>query len=254
MAHLYSFEVKYLPYDFLLFLIAFLYSGSVVFLAKWLKQKEKVTAYQARKIIHSFAALSLFLAPYGYNDIFPVLMALFLTLFTYFSRKRSRIDSLQELFDAIHEEKEERLGYLQGPFLFCLGIFVLMFIFLFIEGRIYIPIVAVVVMMYSDTLASIAGRKYGKHKVRILWVRKSRTVEGSIAFLLSAIPIGIISLFTIGYMWPGNNIPLSLSEVFLIGMFMALTSTLLELLSPSNYDDFIIPIGSTLLTMCLFFL
>jgi len=108
--------------------------------AKILKQKGRISSFGARKIIHSFAALSVFIAPYLHNLAWTIQRGLVMSISTLLSRKKSPKKPFQELYDAIHEEKEERIGYLQGPFWFCSGVTILMAISLFFKERIYISI------------------------------------------------------------------------------------------------------------------
>ena len=117
----------------------------------------------------------------------------------------------------------------------------------FFIDKYYYPIAAILIMMFADTFAGIVGRKYGKHHITIPWVGNKRTLEGSLAFIFVAILCSLFTFFFFGQLLPGNSMILSTSQALLLTIILSIGSALLELISPSKYDDLIVPLGSTLL-------
>ena len=112
-------------------------------------------------------------------------------------------------------EKDERgTGYLSGPFSYALSINILVIIFLFgdLPKYFYFPASSIMVMAISDTIAAYAGKKYGKHEIKIKYTKTIRTVEGSIALFISAF---LLSLF--GFTFFGNEISLNLPVRISVG-------------------------------------
>jgi dolichol kinase len=233
--------------DLLIMLLAGLYTILSILIPKYLKEKEIITKSTARKLIHSFSGLAILVAPYLNYPILAAIFAFLMTTLMRLSSKKSKTKPLKQLFDAIGEDEELQLGYLQGPYSYCLAITILTFVFAFFPDKFYIPISAILIMMYADVLAAFVGRKYGKHHINIPWVGNKRTLEGSLTFLVSSLILSIFSFFFFGQILPGNSIILTTGNVFLLSFLISIISTLLELFSPSKYDDLIVPLGSTLI-------
>ncbi|TFH28331.1 MAG: hypothetical protein E4G98_05430 [Promethearchaeota archaeon] len=228
-----------------------IYVLATVFIPKILKERGVISKFVARKLIHSFSGLAIFIAPYLKYPIIAGSLSLIMTIITRGSKKKSKTKPLRELFDAISEDEELESGYLQGPFSYCLGITILMLIFIPFADKYFFPITSILIMMFADSAAAIVGRKYGTHHITIPWVGSKRTVEGSLTFLLVALILSFLSFGFFGYILPGNSMILNLEQIFIFSVSLSLISTGLELLSPSKYDDLIIPLGSTLLISLL---
>ncbi len=164
------FSWEYLSHDLVLFLGAVIYVLLVIFIPKMLKDMGKISSFIARKIIHSLAGLSIFITPYMYYPGLAVFIALASTIMTRKSGTSSSVKPLKGLYDAISEDEELKVGYLQGPFAYSIAITLLVFAFIFWPDKYYIPIAAILIMMFADTAASIIGRRYGKHHINIPWV------------------------------------------------------------------------------------
>ena len=241
-----SLSPEWQSYLLLMFLTG-IYTLLSIFIPKFLKEKEIITKFTARKLVHSLSGLAVLVAPYLNYPILAVIFAFLMTTFMRLSSKKSKTKPLKQLFDAIGEDEELKLGYLQGPYSYCLAITILIFVFAFFPDKFYIPISAILIMMYADVLAAFVGRKYGKHHINIPWIGNKRTLEGSLTFLVSSLVLSIFSFFFFGQILPGNSIILTTGNVFLLSFLISIISTLLELFSPSKFDDLIVPLGSTLI-------
>ena len=235
--------------DLLIMFLTGIYTILSILTPKYLKEKDIISKYTARKIIHSLSGLAVLVAPYLNFKILAVIFALLMTTLLRFSSKKSKAKHLKKLFEAIGEDEEIQVGYLQGPYSYCLAITILTAIFAFpsLNDKFYIPITAILIMMYADVLAAFVGRKYGKHHINIPWIGNKRTLEGSLTFLVSSLVLSIFSFFFFGQILPGNSIFLTTGNIFLLSFLISIISTLLELFSPSKFDDLIVPLGSSLI-------
>ncbi|MCF2138883.1 MAG: hypothetical protein K9W44_02350 [Candidatus Lokiarchaeota archaeon] len=233
--------------DIIITFFALIYVAITILIPKMLKERNIISKYTARKLIHSFSGLAIFIAPYLKYPIIAAFIALLMTFLTRESKEKSKNKPLRELFEAISEAEELNIGYLQGPFAYCLSITILMFIFTLFPSKYYFPIASILIMMFADTSASFFGKKYGKHHINIPWVGNKRTLEGSLAFFLVALGFSFFSFFFFGQWFLGNSDLLHLDEIVIYSISLSIISTLLELISPSKFDDLIIPLGSTLL-------
>ncbi|MFO7796435.1 MAG: diacylglycerol/polyprenol kinase family protein [Promethearchaeati archaeon] len=239
-------------FDLLLVLIAFLYVGMTIIIPIQLKKRDKITKFQARKIVHLFAGLSVLTTPYFNWPWFAVFIAGTLTVVTLFSSKDSKVKKLKELYDSIGEEAESKVGFLEGPFHYCLSITFLITLFVLIDStRLYFPIAGILIMIISDTLASIFGKKYGKHNINLKYTGTIRTLEGSLVFFVSAFILCFGTFFIFGYLPCDTQITLRLDLVFLYSIITSVLATLIELISPSTYDDLTVPISTTLIIWLL---
>jgi len=220
-----------------------------------LKKKGKISSFAARKTVHLLAGLVVLLVPFfskPMGTLWAILIATSLTIIVYKSEKGSKVKLLDDLYQAIGEEAEEKLqrAYLQGPFHYCVSITLLVTIFAitgFIVDQMYIAISGILIMIISDTLASVVGKKYGKRKINISWTGTTRSLEGSLVFFITAFLLSFSSLFVFGYILTNMLTPM---VVIIDSLIIASIGTIVELLSPSTWDDLTVP----LVTCLLFFI
>lgn len=237
-----------LQHDLILFFCSIIYVLLVIFIPKILKEKGVISGFSARKIIHSLAGLSIFITPYMYYPVLALTIALSSTIMTRKSGEKSKVKPLHGLYKAISENEELQVGYLQGPFAYSIAITILVFAFIFWPSFYYIPISAILIMMFADTAASIVGKRYGKIHLHIPKIGQKRTLEGSITFFLVALICSFPTFLFFGQIYPGFSYLLSLNQILILTFSISTLSTGLELISPSKYDDLIIPLGATLIT------
>jgi len=118
----------------------------------------------------------------------------------------------------------------------------------------YLPIAGITIMIIADTLASILGKKYGKHNINLSWTGTIRTLEGSIVFFVCSLIICLITFSLYGMIIPiQGQVPLILVQVIIYSLITAAIAMIVELLSPSTYDDLTIPLITTILIYLLTF-
>jgi dolichol kinase len=242
--------------DIVLLIMAILFMIGSILIPKSLKNRNLISKLTARKLIHSFGGLTILFAPF-FSYPFYIIGVAFFILLSYlilkFSSPKSRFKLFRELFSAVSEEEEERVNYLQGPFLYSLTITIQSFIFLFFHEWLYIAIASILIMMYADTAASYIGKKIGRHSFQFPWLKHKRTFEGSLFFLIIAFACAFGTFFIFGFLNAANLLPLSIAQTLLLSLILSLITTGAEAMSPSKYDDLIVPICGSLLLITLFF-
>ena len=237
-------------YNMLIVLITYGYIFATILIPVQLKKKGKLTKFQARKFVHLFAGLSVLSTPFFTWPWLAIIIAGSLTVLTYLSSRKSRVKRLKELYESIGEEAEEKKGRLEGPFHYCLSITILISIFVFVApNQLYFPIAGILLMIISDTLASLVGKKYGKIKIELSWTKTVRTLEGSLVFLGSGFLLCFFAFLVFSIV--DTQIILSIEQVLLYSLITSSIATIVELLSPSTWDDFTVPIVSTLIIYLL---
>jgi len=234
--------------DLLLLLLTYIYVFATILIPVELKKRDKITKFQARKAVHLFAGLSILITPYFTWPWWAVLLAGSMTILTFLSSKKSKVKQLRDLYDSIGEEAEEKAGYLQGPFHYCLSITILITLFVIIApDQMYFPIAGILLMIISDTLASVIGKKYGKHKINLPWVNTIRSLEGSLAFFISGFILCFIAFTFLGVTNPITQDHISLEAALFYSLITSALATIIELISPSTWDDLTVPIATTLI-------
>ena len=238
--------------DLLIMLITYIYIFATILIPVQLKKRDKINKFQARKAVHLFAGLAVLSTPYYSWPWFAVIIVSSMTLLTLLSSKKSGVKQLKDLYDSIGEEAEEKVGYLQGPFHYCLSITILITIFvIFAPNQMYFPIAGILLMIISDTLASIIGKKYGKRKINLPWLNTTRSLEGSIAFFVSGFIVCFFAFTFLGVSNPLTQVHLSLEVAIIYSIITSALATIIELISPSTWDDLTIPIATV---VCVFLL
>jgi dolichol kinase len=238
--------------DLVLIGIAYGYVFITILVPVYLKKKDLISKFVARKIVHLCSGLVVLIVPFFILPLHAVYIALSMTIIIYFSSRDSSVRQLQELYESIGEEAEEMVGRLQGPFYYGVSITVLITIFaVFAPDQLYFPICGILIMIISDTFASLIGKKYGRIILAPAYTGSQRTFEGSLTFFLSAFLLCFSAFYFYGLGNPINQKMLTLKLVFIYSLITSLTGTLVELFSPSMLDDLTVPIATT---MVIYFL
>lgn len=184
-----------------------------VLVVEFIKRSNYLESNDTRRLIHVVAAIINFFAPVYALKIEIILINLgFLGLFLLLQKKKS----LASLYGV------SRTTY--GDIFFLLGIIVSAFVFL--PQNIIFYQFGILVMGISDPIASFIGQKFGK---KLLLNKK--TIEGSIAFFLSTIILGL---------W---FFPSFIASVIVISIIL----TVIEMSSPYGLDNFTLPISASIL-------
>jgi dolichol kinase len=238
--------------DLLIVLITYLFIFTTIIIPVQLKKRDKITKFQARKAVHLLAGLSVLSVSYYEWKGWAVIIAGSLTFLVLLSSKKSKVKQLKELYESIGEEEEEKVGYLQGPFHYCISITILVLIFaIFAPSQMYFPVAGILLMIVSDTLASVVGKRYGKISIKLPWTHSKRTLEGSLVFLLSGFILCFIAFTLLGVSNPITQEHISIETALIFSLVTSVLATLVELVSPSTWDDLTVPILTTLIIFLL---
>jgi dolichol kinase len=247
-----SYSISDLWADLILVGIAYGYVTITILIPVFLKKKNLVSKFVARKIVHLCAGLVVLIVPFFKLPLHAIYIALSMTIIVYFSSRDSSVRQLKELYESIGEDAEEVVGRLQGPFHYSISITFLITIFaIFAPDRLYFPICGILIMIVSDTFASLIGKKYGRIKLALAYTGSERTLEGSLTFFISAFILCFGAFYIYGVLTPINLKILTLELVVIYSLLTALTGTLVELLSPSTLDDLTVPIATTIVIYLL---
>ncbi len=232
--------------------IAYGYILLTILIPVYLKKKDLISKFLARKIVHLFAGLVVLIVPFFILPLHAVFIAASLTVAVYFSSRDSSVKQLQELYESIGEEAEESSGRLQGPFCYSISITILIATFVvFAPTQLYFPICGILIMIVSDTFASVIGKKYGNIRLSLAYTGSQRTLEGSLTFLVSAFLLCFSAFYFFGLFNPISQRVLTIDLVVAYSLITALAGTLIELLSPSTLDDLTVPIATTMVIFSL---
>ncbi|MFX0102437.1 MAG: diacylglycerol/polyprenol kinase family protein [Candidatus Hodarchaeota archaeon] len=238
--------------DFYLVIGAFIYVAGIIAVSLMLKKKDIISKHAARKIVHLFAGFACFIVPFLTYPHLALIVSLTFLLLIRISNPKT------PLFQMMGEKGEEvEKGYLSGPFSYALAINILVIIFGFMPQYFFFPASSIMVMMISDTAASFVGRRWGKHKINnflginLAYTKTTRSLEGSLALFLSAFGLSLLAFSFFGSWFPKNENTMGFFWIIILSLLLAFNSALIELVSPSNLDDFIMPITSCFLTFLM---
>jgi phytol kinase len=238
--------------DLFLVGIAYGYVLITILVPVYLKKRGLLSKFAARKTVHLLSGLVVLIVPFFILPLHAVFIALTMTVVVYYSSRDSSVKQLQELYESIGEEAEESVGRLQGPFHYSLSITILIAIFVvFAPDQLYFPICGILIMIVSDTFASLVGKKYGRVKIALPYTGSQRTLEGSLTFFISAFILCFSAFYIFGHFSPINQKILTLELVLIYALVTSLTGTLVELFSRSTFDDLTVPIATTMVIYIL---
>ena len=173
-----------------------------------------------RKLIHSASALIPLLYIFINFKVFICIIALALIITLYINLNYTKYLSKIYIFKKIfgHVLRPYEINHLWGSSYMLIGFFFITLLF-----NKYIAIPAMLITSISDSLAAVFGMKYGQIKVI-----NNKTLEGLLAFIISAYIILFLFL---------NNYPI------LLLYFISIIAGLIELFTPTKFDNISIPIG-----------
>lgn len=204
--------------DIILLIIVYLYVACLfIFSDKCLGKHPEA----ARKFIHIMVGNCIFIMPFFHN---PFVMVYFLTIpitiFAFLLTKYSPIKINNTVTDAGHD-----LGLV-----YYAGVWSLLILAL--SNHLWIVALAIAAMVYGDGLASLIGKRYGKHKYNLTGDQKS--IEGSLTmFIVIIISSAFVFIFfnAIGY----PTVPKTFSLITII--VLSFIATLVEAITPKGLDN-----------------
>ncbi len=207
---------------------SFLILGIFAFLfiiTDWLLyQKCAIPSKVCRKFLHISSGLLALLLPWFITSHWYVLFicgTAFLPLL---------VGQLLKKFKSIHAIGRTSIGTLVYP----VSVYGCFWVSEFYQSRLlfYFPIL---ILAFADPMAEVVGNKWGK--IRIHLGPDHKTIQGTLAFALTAFGILLIGLGYLAYDWP---------HIFVMAGCIALFTALVEMVSTKGLDNLTIP-GAVLL-------
>lgn len=178
---------------------------------EFLSRKYLIPSAVSRKVSHIGAALAVFVMPIFLTKNEIILIGISFAILLFLTRRTN-------IFSSIHSV--ERLTF--GEIFLPLGVILCAVLFL-PEKRLAFQF-GILIMGISDALASLIGERFGKHIIKIFGHKKS--IEGSLAFFISALIITFFFVYKLDYRI----------------LFIPIILTIVEALSVAGLDNFILPV------------
>ena len=234
-------------WDLFIMAIAYIYVVLVISIGELLRKKLNYDITFTRKLIHLFAGFAAYTVPYYEHPWVAIIVAFTFVVLLWFSSPKSPIKKLRDWYEVMADrESELEAGHILGPVYYSISITVLVAIFTMVPGlltKIYIPMIALTTMYWGDGLGAPIGKKYGKHKYQT--IGGTRSIEGSIAVFIGSFIGAIFASWFFGIL--NFSVFSSFNEILLISLAAAVTTTLIEAISPAGYDN--ISVSYTHLTL-----
>ena len=179
----------------------------------------------------------IFIIPAFQNLIFPILISLFILVFLASINRKSHLFKGYYLMLAENEELE--VGYLQGPIAFASAVLITSVLYGLFPNSVAIIMSSLLAMIIGDTFAAVIGKRFGKHKIKIGNKAFKRTLEGCLAMFISTSALSSLAFYLVG--------SFNIAEV----LTLSIVATLIEAFSPSKWDDFLIPVITSIVMIAL---
>lgn len=185
----------------------------------------------SRKFVHVMVGILVSLAPFFLKSSTPViLLGVIFTILNYVALKK---DSLK----GMHTTERVSFGTVYFPIAFTL------LVIMFWERNIVLFVVAMLILAFSDTAATVVGERVNsKHKF-ILWHDK-KSWPGSIAFFLMTLLV-VMGAYPV-YSNIINNPPLPLHHLITMAFFTAAVATVGEAVSKRGSDNLTLTLTAAL--------
>ncbi len=198
-------------------LIVYLYVSALLLIFDFFLKNDP---FKNRKLIHILVGNIIFVVPiFETRWVMVLLAAAPFILITYLISPKSFLTS---------NSKVSGIGHASGLIYYSISWTILAFLFFDHPGVIAVGILC---MSYGDGLASLVGKKYGKHRLK-----GNKTFEGSGAMFLSS----TVMIFLVLYYFD------SMPGTFLIIPFVAGIATIVEIFSVKGLDNFFVAMISSI--------
>ena len=185
----------------------------------------------SRKFVHVMVGILVSLAPFFLTSQVPVIaLGILFTIFNYIALRNDR-------FKGMHTTERVSFGTVYFPIAFTL------LVLMFWDRNIVLFVVAMLILAFSDTAATVVGERVNSKNKFILWYDK-KSWPGSIAFFVMTL-IVVLSAYPLYTHLSGQP---ALPWVHLIGMslFTAFVSTVGEAVSKRGSDNLTLTLSAAL--------
>jgi dolichol kinase len=250
-----AFGIQNWMWDIIALIITFFLILMLIRINDILRKRELVPIYVSRKVIHTFAG-PLFLVCWllfsgdGWSRYFASVVAwIFVFLFLVLGLQIMKNEEFVRTMSRSGEPRE----FLKGTLFYALVMAVCAILMWYVPANpdgtanfaIFVPTAFLIFgpLAGGDGFADIIGRKWGKHKFKIF---AEKSIEGSIAMFIFSIlfTYGLLSIYWLIIdqlsAW-GSISPIALLIPIIT---VSLVTTIVEILSPKNLDNLLIPIAA----------
>ena len=232
-------------WDLVVMLCAYSFVILIISFGETLRKKMNLGVTFTRKLIHLFAGFAAYTVPFYDHPWVAIIVAVTFVVLLFFASPKSPVKALSSWFEVMADrESDVERGHIYGPIYYSISISILVAVFtlnILPLQYIYTAAMGLTAMYWGDGLGAPVGKKYGKHKYKILG---TRSIEGSFAVFLGSIVGTLFAGWFFG-MWAYPVIP-SVSSLIVLSLVASVTATLIEAASPAEYDNFTIPFIVTL--------
>jgi len=208
--------------EWLAFLVFFTIIMIFIALAEVGRKIFKLPPELSRKFVHVMVGILVSFAPFFLNSSLPViLLGILFAILNYIALKR---DSLK----GMHTTERVSYGTVYFPIAFSL------LVLMFWERNIVIFVVAMLVLAFSDTAATVVGEKVNSKNKFILWHDK-KSWPGSIAFFCMTLIVVVVAYPIYSSLM--NNPALPIQHLATLALFTAFVATVGEAVSKRGSDD-----------------
>lgn len=205
--------------DIIGLLLSFGFVFLMIFLATFIQKLFKLSNDFSRKIIHVAVGNWIFIALYYFEDWFIAIIGPVAFILINFLSYKFTIFKAMEL-----EEKNP------GTIYYPISLAVCTLLTYSRQPLLLLPYLGIMAMTWGDGMAAVIGKK-----LPIKHIRPGKSVGGSIAFFIFTFIVSLVYLFVAAE-------SLSLTMVFVFAAGTAIIGGVIELFSPKNLDNLIVPI------------
>ena len=200
-------------------------------LAEVARKVLKLSPELSRKFVHVMVGILVSLAPFFLQASAPViLLGVIFTILNYVALKK-------DSFKGMHTTERVSFGTVYFPIAFTL------LVIMFWERNIVLFVVAMLILAFSDTAATVVGERVKSKRKFILWYDK-KSWAGSVAFFCVTL-IVVIGAYPV-YSNIINNPPLPLDHLISMAVFTAAVATVGEAVSKRGSDNLTLTLTAAL--------
>ncbi len=220
-----------LPNEWIAFLVFFSIIMLFIGMAEVARKVLKLSPELSRKFVHVMVGILVSLAPFFLKTSTPVL--LLGVLFTILNAIALKKDS----FKGMHTTERVSFGTVYFPIAFSL------LVLMFWERNVVVFIVAMLILAFSDTAATVVGERINSSRKFILWHDK-KSWPGSIAFFITTLLVTVVAFPLYSNLAGAEVLPV----LHLIGMslFVGFVATVGEAVSKRGSDNLTLTLAAAL--------
>ncbi len=220
-----------LPNEWIAFGVFFSIIMTFIAIAEVARKVFKLSPELSRKFVHVMVGILVSLAPFFLQSKTPViLLGILFTVLNYIALRK-------DSFKGMHTTERVSFGTVYFPIAFSL------LVLMFWDRNITIFVVAMLILAFADTAATVVGERINSKRKFILWYDK-KSWPGSIAFFLTTIIVIFFAFPLYSNLAQGVNI--SSSHLIVMSIFTAFVATVGEAVSKRGSDNLTLTITAAL--------